>query len=729
MRPTELAYRGWQAAAKRFDRVVTGAGSNGHRLPRVFTQLTRDPLLMDVRRRVWTDDPAGAAETLLDSFRATGAGRFFAGAGGGCTAALIATRFPWARDQAVAAAAKVWRGRFDLLGYRELFFGDPIDWHLDPISGRRAPFVHWSRIDTLDPDVVGDSKIVWELNRHQWLVGLGQAYRYTRDERCGKIFASYIRQWMQTNPPGIGINWASSLEVALRMISWCWALFLFQGSKALSPELFAKILGWIGVHASHVERYLSYYFSPNTHLTGEALGLFYAGALFPELRGADCWRTLGTRILLEQIDRQVLPDGVYFEQSTCYQRYTAEIYLHFLILAARNGTAVPGVVAERVQRMLDFLLAVRRPDGTVPQIGDADGGTLLPLVSRAPDDFRGVFSTAAVFFNRADYAWAAEALAPETLWLLGLEVRKSFEALRPAPPATPPSRLFPQGGYAVMRSGWDKHAHQMIFDVGPLGCPVSGAHGHADLLGIQCAVFGEPYLIDPGTYCYSADSNWRNYFRGTTAHSTVMVDGLSQAVAAGPFAWRMRPQARLCRWVSTESFDLADAEHDAYGRLSDPVRHRRRVLFAKHRCYWVVVDDLDGKETHRIDLRFQFAPMDVTLDSDDWARARSPGAREFLVRAFAAAPLAVDLAEGELGPIRGWISSNYGRRTPAPVLNYSAVNPLPLRIVTLLLPVDGLFAPPPAVVPSVTDGRFDLIFEDAQETVRIGAQEILIDRG
>src|SRR2546430_16133232 len=81
--------------------------------------------------------------------------------------------------------------------------------------------------------------------------------------------------------------------------------------------------------------------------------------------------------------------------------------------------AVPAVVGERVQRMLDFLLAVRRPDGSVPSIGDADGGWLLPFVRRAPDDFRGVFSTAAAWFGRPDYAWAAGGLAPETLWLLG----------------------------------------------------------------------------------------------------------------------------------------------------------------------------------------------------------------------------------------------------------------------------------------------------------------------
>jgi uncharacterized heparinase superfamily protein len=99
-----------------------------------------------------------------------------------------------------------------------------------------------------------------------------------------------------------------------------------------------------------------------------------------------------------------------------------------------------------------------------------------------------------------------------------------------------------------MRSGWDRRAHQLIFDVGALGCPVSSGHGHADLLSIQCAVFGEPYLVDPGTFVYTADRGWRDFFRGTGAHSTVRVDGLDQARGRGRRAAgsSSRPCSAVC---------------------------------------------------------------------------------------------------------------------------------------------------------------------------------------
>jgi hypothetical protein len=682
----ELAFRGRQEASKWLERAGIARRTKG-------------------RVRLRDGDHARSVRALWDWFRENGAARFFQGAVSDETPTLFASLLPEARDRILAAADAVCRGRFDLLGYSGLDFGDPkIDWHFDPVSGQRAPMVHWGRLNPLDRGSVGDSKVIWELNRHQWLVLLGQAYQFTGEERYAEKFAGSVRDWMEANPRGIGINWASSLEAAFRLISWCWALFLFRRSKALSPEFFAGMTEWIFDHASHVERYLSYYFSPNTHLTGEALGLFYAGVLFPELKPSEYWRTLGARILQEQIERQVLPDGVYFEQATCYQRYTIEIYLHFLLLAARNGITVPSAIGERVQKMLDFLLTIRRPDGSLPQIGDADGGWLLPLAVRSPEDVRGIFSTAAALFGRADYAWAAGDPAPETLWLLGTAGWAVFDALGPAPPARSPSLLLADGGYAVMRSGWDADAHHLIFDVGPLGCPVTGGHGHADLLGIQCAAFGESYLVDPGTYSYTGEPDWRNFFRGTAAHSTVMIDGEGQAVPDGPFAWKNRPRSRLRRWISTETIDLADAEHDGYRRLADPVVHRRRVLFVKPR-YWVIVDDLRGAAEHRVELRFQFTPIPLTVELQSWVRAQGRGGRGLLIRAFSDVPLIAAVRAGEFDPIQGWFSPGYGRREPAPVLVYTAEARLPLRIVSLLFPIENPSASPPSVSVMVGKGH------------------------
>lgn len=723
----DLVNRGWQEISRSFDRVAVTALPGGGRAQNFFEHLAPQS----------ADCPAGlspeatsrdSAHARLGAFRRSGVERFFAGAGDPRVPALFDAEMRENREQTFTTADALCTRSFKLLGHRALILGAPIDWHRDVVSGQRAPFLHWSRIDPLDPASVGDSKVTWELNRHQWLVDLGRAYCLSSDERYASAFAAYVRDWMRANPPGIGINWASSLEVSYRMISWCWALNLFRDSAALTPQLFEDMTGWLRAHAAHVEKYLSRYFSPNTHLTGEALGLFYASVLFPELPRAGRWRKTGMRILLEQLPRQVFPDGVYFEQSTCYQRYTAEIYLHFLILAGRNRIDVPPTCAERLCLLLDNLLSVCRPDGSLPQIGDADGGRLMPLVQRAADDCRDVFAVAAALFKRADYAWVAQGRAPEIAWLMGSEGYDSFDALTPAPPAQPPSRLFPDGGWVMMQGGWQRYAHQLLFDVGPLGCQMSGGHGHADLLGIQCSPFGQAMLVDPGTYCYTAHVNWRDHFRGSAAHNTVVVDRQNQALPAGPFSWRKkRPRARLLEWRSSSAFDYADAMHDAYRRLRDPVTHRRRVMFVKPH-YWVLADDLEGADVHQIDLLFQFGHAHLSQAKDGWIRAMTPDGRSLFIKSFAATPLQAEIHEGEVEPIRGWISPDYGLRVPAPLLCYSTVIRLPLRIVTLLVPGNGNLADPPDAVTSEADGNMRLVLDGGRETVHVGSRQIVIER-
>jgi hypothetical protein len=691
-----------------------------------------------VRPPFGTRLPAGVAERTLARLHRVAAvddrprprlGSFFPGVTEASTAELLHGEMPEAAADVLAAAERLQLKRFDLLGQRGLDFGDPIDWHLDPVSGRRAPLVHWSRIDPLREPPVRDVKLVWELNRQQWLVPLGQAYRLSGDERHAEAALLAIERWNEANPYGMGLNWVSSLEVALRLIAWCWTLQLLRHSPALAAQRLDRIVTAIGNHAAHIERFLSIYSSPNTHLTGEALGLFYAGTLFPELDPATRWRSLGTDVLLEQLERQSTPDGVYFEQATCYQRYTIDIYLHFLLLARCNGIPVPDGIGERLQRLVDFLVAVQSPAGRMPEIGDADGGALLPLCRREPADFSGLFATAAMLFSRGDYAWAANGPAAEVAWLGGRAGWRRCRGLRAEPPARPASELYGSGGYVVMRSAWSRDAHQLILDVGPLGAAESAGHGHADLLGVQCAAFGQPYLVDPGTGCYGAQPDWRDFFRSSEAHSTVIVDGESHAEPDGLFSWSANPgPARLLEWRSTDEVDYVDADHDAYSRLARPVTHRRRVLFVKPR-YWILVDDVEGDGEHLVQLLFQFAPLPVSLRADRWVQASGPAGRGLFLKNFSSVMVEASITAGaERG---GWFSPAYGERQPAPVLVYTAATALPLRLVTLLVPQPEAGGEPPQAFPVISEeqGVVGLILSGGRELVLIDDQAIRLSPG
>jgi Heparinase II/III-like protein/Heparinase II/III N-terminus len=594
-----------------------------------------------------------------------------------------------------ADAERSLQGQFDLLGLSRLSFGNPVDWHLEPTSGRRSPLLPWKKLDSLDPTLTGDKKVVWELNRHQHLVRLAQAFSESGDERYARGAVEHIRRWIDANPIGLGINWVSSLELAFRCISWLWALSLLRAWSKWHEVPTADIAYSIHCQASHIERYLSTYSSPNTHLTGEALGLYYIGTCLPELRCAARWRALGRSILLQQLPLQVRDDGVYFEQTTWYHRYTAEFYLHFLLLAERSGDYLPGSVAQQLRALLDHLMWIARPDGTFPFIGDDDGGKLLKLDSRPANDWRALLCTGAVLFGRADYKTVAGEFADETFWLLGPTARATYEQLRPVPPAQC-SRAFQAGGYFVMRSGWSADSNYLLLDCGPHGVMNYG-HAHADALSIEVSALGEPVVIDPGTFVYTGSTELRDAFRSTAMHNTATIDGLSSSVSAGPFKWQSAAQCKLQQWSTHPSFSYFEGSHDGYLRLADPVTHTRALLFPRGE-YWVMLDQFDGRAEHEYTLHFHLS-AGVQLSAEapaGWLRASSTKGDFDLVCCE---------DDGQWAVATGAVSPCYAASVSAPVARYTVRRRGPVQLLSLLLPRSSATRPPRVTPLGTAQGR------------------------
>ena len=131
-------------------------------------------------------------------------------------------RLPRQTDRIVQQAETICSHRFDLLGYKDIDYGTPIDWHLDAVHQIRAPRKAFYRVEYLDFAEVGDSKVTWELNRQQHFVTLAKAFRLTGERRFANEILLQRRHWTAENPYPMGINWASSLEVAFRALSWIW---------------------------------------------------------------------------------------------------------------------------------------------------------------------------------------------------------------------------------------------------------------------------------------------------------------------------------------------------------------------------------------------------------------------------------------------------------------------------------------------------------------------------
>ncbi len=503
----------------------------------------------------------------------------------------------------LARADRIVSGTFDVLGLEGLSYGSPVDWQRDPIADKSAPRVHWSRVPYLDPDVVGDHKVTWEVNRHQWFVSLAQAWQLTKDARYPACAARLLQEWLAANPPKIGINWCSALELAFRAQSWIHGLRLMGGSPDLPLELVRALVSSAAMHAQHIERNLSTWFSPNTHLTGEALALLSIGSAWPDLPGAIRWRRLGWNILCEQLPRQVREDGVYFEQSAWYQAYTVDFYVLAIAWARMANFDVPEFVLLRVQSAARALRAIAHPDGTIVRLGDDDGGHTLRLTGRPPDDVTDTLWRAATLFDDDALIPPVVGGVAALLWLEGAPVHDRMSRRRPG--AMPGYVALRQGGWFVLTEPGrtPSEDHWLVFDAGTHGVPPH-AHSHADALTLDLSVHGVPLLIDPGTGAYVGE--WRTRFRSTRAHNTVTVDDRDSSEQLTSFKWKSAASTFVEGSAATRGAAWVSAFHDGYERLADPVRHHRTIL-RFDRLYWLMFDTISADGPHEITLTFQCA--------------------------------------------------------------------------------------------------------------------------
>jgi len=507
--------------------------------------------------------------------------------------------------------------------------GPQIHWRRDYWRGKETGLAYFRRLP-LNTSASGDLKIVWEINRHQHLVLLAQDALMTESDAPLEEIWAELESWIDANPFHRGVNWSSALEVAFRALSWIW-IFHLAGSRmpsGLRPRFFEALFR----HGRHLEANLSYYYSPNTHLLGEAVALHALGALFPQFPEAARWAELGARIVEEQMRVQVRPDGGYFEQSTYYLVYALDMFLFHAVLSPPTEEYRAGLI-----RMADYLNAVMGPSRRLPAIGDDDGGRLFhPFGSR--DQFgRATLAACSKFLRHEGWAYETDDLYPLAAWWLGETDGVGSGVVE--------SRLFPETGIAVMTNG-SCHA---VIDAGPFG-PGAGGHSHSDNLSLVVRSGDDDILIDPGTFSYAGEE--RDSFRGSAAHNTIRIDRADQAIAAGPFSWKDHPRVRVESWVTTADYD----ELTAQVRMGDFV-HRRRVRFAKSGRL-LIVDEVEGPPgVHEI---------------EQWWHLGSEAARSRL------------LLEDPVELSEGWRSPVYGRKLHAPVLRVLRKTTLPYRFSTTI---------------------------------------------
>ena len=512
-----------------------------------------------------------------------------------------------------------------------------------------------------------DQQWLWRLNRHQWWVVWALAYQQTRDERFVRAFVHQMTDWVTQNPLIPQKNEKSTpwrlMETGLRLrISWVTAFNLFYDAPSFTGAAKLLMLRAIYDHAQ-----LLYQFKTNrNHLLRESNGLAFISAYFPEFAEAEVWLEAALTRIDRELLEQINEDGSQIEASTGYQWLVVDEFEKAYELLQAHQLALPHHhLGNWLEKMVRVLAYVIRPDGTFPEIND--GFILWP---------------------QARIAWLGWLLKGDDLVYIGTG---GIDGEMPSVK----SRDFPDAGLFVMRSDWTREARYLLFDAGPYG----GPHGHEDKLSLEVCAFGQPFIVDSGSYTYNKADPYRLYFVGSQGHNTILVDGLSQVRR-----WnRANLHPKTCRgnyatWVSRPAFDYVEADYDeGYGSFSlqqpananliSDVKHTRKILFVKP-DYWLIVDELQADKSHNYQLLFHTSPnMQVATANDNRViLAPQTGRPGLLIIPANSDAASVTCMRGSEDPIQGWISLEHRHKAPATTIIYEYPDQASVTMATLLYP-------------------------------------------
>lgn len=578
---------------------------------------------------------------------------------------------------------------FDLLGSGKVNLGERINWHCDFKSGFCwDPGTFHSNIKFGDKEGV-DVKVPWELSRFQHLAALGKAYWLTKEEKYTKEFIDEVKDWIENNPAEYGINWRCPMDVAIRASNWILGFHFFKDSKEISDEFLTKFLDNLLIHGKFLKRNLerSWRGLTSNHYLSDIVGLLYLGIFFSERKIGKRWQKFGISELKKEIKKQIYPDGCDFEASTCYHRLALELFFFATLLTVINDKDFNGEnyqeIAEKIfgkeytkklYMMFEAVYYLLKPNGKMPQIGDNDSGRQHIFVKRDVLDMRYLLTFGAVFFKERKFKIKEFGFSEDALWIFGEKGYNFWQGLKENSILNIKSRAFSDSGWYVMRD----RMNYMIISAGPNGQKGGGGHCHNDKLSFELSAEGKDLIVDPGTFVYTPFPAWRNKFRSTAYHNTVVIDGTEQNrfIKNNLFSLKNDAKVKINRWKVADEFDVLDAEYSS---------HRREIVFYKKEKKWVIKDVLTGKGS--FDLYFHLAhpnfvkqnlgglaPMKIERNGL-LVQTKNPEGANLRIRPLRTEGLSLSLE-------KAWISSEYGRKIQSLVLRYSKENSPKTQLLT-----------------------------------------------
>lgn len=544
------------------------------------------------------------------------------------------------------------------------------NWSFDILTKRRFPAKYAKKINIRTGEY-GSAKHVWEVNRMLFLPRWALLYKSTGDAYYLTVIMRLITSWVEQNPYLAGINWYSNIEINIRLINWFLTWEILQVEEiAGKDEFFKRFVDetWIPSIYQHCKfsyAHPSLHSSANNHLIAEYAGLFIASGkwIFNE---SNRWSQYAKQGLEKEIIRQHSGSGINKEEAAEYIQFIADFLLLPLLMGDYTHNNFSPAYKNKFKAILSYVREFLTIKGTFPKYGDEDDGRVFVLNKDIHDNnFMSLLQAGAIYFN--DPALITDEAVPDqkNLLLFGEAAVSRLAGIKPQK-ALRLSKFYPEEGHFIFRK---QSAHEKEiychFDAAPLGYLSIAAHGHADALSFILYLDGHPFFVDPGTYCYHTDAEWRRYFVSTRAHNTICISGLSQASFIGPTLWLHHYKTKVKDYHISADHEYVIARHNGYQKYK--VDHTRKLEFFKLEERIVITDYITNTASKKgmIEMPFHLHPNMEYAISDGQAIVSF---RDRKVIMTLDRQMQWSVVKGQSSPYLGWYSDAFYKKSPSPVI-------------------------------------------------------------
>ncbi|QGG47302.1 heparinase II/III domain-containing protein [Heliorestis convoluta] len=444
----------------------------------------------------------------------------------------------------------------------KLDFGNPINWHYNPLTGVESKKnVKWYHLPDFDKDL-GDIKVIWEASRLTHFFYLVRAYLLTDDQKYYIAFSKQLEDWLENNPYPYGVNFKCGQECTLRMVNTLIAYSIFKDCGLTSKNDKENVIQLV---ERCYKKVLSNFFYAhkcikNNHTFSEICGLI-VGAWC-------CDDTFAVKKAYELLDKEIInqfePDGGFTQYSFNYHRFTLQIIE--CVYKISEKTKIYIKETERIKNSVLLMYQAQNDDGDVPNYGSNDGALIFPVTSCGYRDFRPVLNTMYAFVE-GKRLYEDNDYDEELLWF-GNKKELPLEKIKRK------TSIFADSGFYIFR-------HNGGFLMTCLQ-NYKSRPAHMDQLHIDLWHKGINVLCDSGTYSYASELG--KDLSSTKGHNTAKIKGIDQMNKKGAFL--------VTDWTKIKHVNFQN--NCFVGTMNSINGYQHKRIIEKNKLGYTVVDEVIG---------------------------------------------------------------------------------------------------------------------------------------